>query len=51
MPRVDVSSSEIRARVRDGLPIRYLVPDDVVRYIGARALYAETPAAAAEARS
>jgi len=49
MPRVDVSSSTIRARVRDGLPIRYLVPDDVVRYIGARALYAGAPAAAAEA--
>ena len=51
MPRVDVSSSAIRDRVRDGLPIRYLVPDDVVRYIGARALYAGAPVAAAEGGS
>lgn len=39
MPRVDVSSTEIRDRVRAGRPIRYLVPDDVARLIGARALY------------
>jgi len=39
MPRVDVSSSAIRRRVRDLHPIRYLVPDDVVRLIGARGYY------------
>jgi nicotinate-nucleotide adenylyltransferase len=39
MPRVDVSSTEIRDRVRAGRPIRYLVPDDVARLIGARGLY------------
>jgi nicotinate-nucleotide adenylyltransferase len=39
MPRLDVSSTEIRDRVRAGRPIRYLVPDDVARLIGARGLY------------
>src|SRR4051794_17248355 len=39
MPRIDISSSEIRRRVRDGRPIRYLVPDDVARYIGTHRLY------------
>jgi nicotinate-nucleotide adenylyltransferase len=39
MPRVDVSSSDVRRRVRETRPIRYLVPDDVVRLIGARGYY------------
>jgi nicotinate-nucleotide adenylyltransferase len=39
MPRVDVSSSDIRHRVREARPIRYLVPDDVVRLIGTRGYY------------
>jgi len=39
MPRIDLSSSDIRGRVRDGRPIRYLVPDEVARYIGAHGLY------------
>ena len=39
MPRIDISSSEIRRRVRAGRPIRYLVPDDVARIIGARGYY------------
>ncbi len=38
-PRVDVSSSAIRRRVREGRPIRYWVPDDVARLIGARGYY------------
>jgi nicotinate-nucleotide adenylyltransferase len=41
MPRIDVSSSAIRRRVREGRPIRYLVPDDVARVIGARGYYRE----------
>jgi nicotinate-nucleotide adenylyltransferase len=41
MPRIDVSSSQIRRRVREGRPIRYLVPDDVARVIGARGYYRE----------
>jgi nicotinate-nucleotide adenylyltransferase len=39
MPRIDVSSSMIRRRVAAGLPIRYLVPDEVAEYIGAHGLY------------
>jgi nicotinate-nucleotide adenylyltransferase len=34
-----VSSSAIRRRVAEGLPIRYLVPDKVANYIGANGLY------------
>jgi nicotinate-nucleotide adenylyltransferase len=37
----DVSSAEIRARVRAGRSIRYLTPDKVEAYIRARKLYAE----------
>jgi nicotinate-nucleotide adenylyltransferase len=39
MPRVDVSSSEIRERVSDGRPIRYLVPEAVVERIESGGLY------------
>lgn len=41
MPRVGVSSTMIRRRVRDGAPIRYLVPDPVAGYIEHHDLYAE----------
>jgi nicotinate-nucleotide adenylyltransferase len=44
MPRIDISSTDVRDRVRADRPIRYLVPDDVARLIGARGLYrAEVP--------
>jgi nicotinate-nucleotide adenylyltransferase len=39
LPRIDVSSSAIRRRVREGRPIRYWVPDDVARLVGARGYY------------
>jgi nicotinate-nucleotide adenylyltransferase len=39
MPRVDVSSSLVRRRAREGKPIRYLVPDRVVDHIAAQSLY------------
>jgi nicotinate-nucleotide adenylyltransferase len=39
MPRVEISASEIRRRVREGLPIRYLVPDPVEAYIREQGLY------------
>ncbi|HEY6395825.1 MAG TPA: nicotinate-nucleotide adenylyltransferase [Solirubrobacteraceae bacterium] len=39
MPTIGVSSTMIRRRVRAGQPIKYLVPDEVERYIEARRLY------------
>jgi nicotinate-nucleotide adenylyltransferase len=39
IPRVDVSSSMVRERVRDGRPIRHLVPDAVAAYIAEHGLY------------
>jgi nicotinate-nucleotide adenylyltransferase len=39
MPLMQVSSSAIRRRVREGLPIRYLVPDKVADYIQTKGLY------------
>lgn len=39
IPAVDVSSHDLRRRVRDGLPIRYLVPDPVAAYIARERLY------------
>jgi nicotinate-nucleotide adenylyltransferase len=40
MPQIGVSSSAIRARVREGLPIRFLVPQPVSELIAERGLYA-----------
>jgi nicotinate-nucleotide adenylyltransferase len=37
--RIDVSSTEIRDRLRRGLSVRYLVPEAVYRYILDRGLY------------
>jgi nicotinate-nucleotide adenylyltransferase len=42
VPRLDVSSTDLRARVRDGRPLDYLVTPAVVRVIEERALYART---------
>lgn len=39
MPRIGVSSTMIRRRVRAGEPIRYLVPDAVAGYIEGHQLY------------
>ena len=39
--RVDVSSSEIRRRCAAGEPVRYLVPNDVLRVIEREGLYEE----------
>jgi nicotinate-nucleotide adenylyltransferase len=39
MPRIDLSSSAIRDRVAAGRPIRYLVPDPVIKAIESRRLY------------
>lgn len=40
--RVDVSATEIRERVKMGLPVRGLVPDSVADYIEAHRLYRTT---------
>ncbi len=37
--RIDLSSTDIRNRVADGLSIRYLVPEVVLRYIQQQKLY------------
>jgi len=39
MPRIDVSSTMIRARVASGKPVRYLVPDAVAQYVERHGLY------------
>jgi nicotinate-nucleotide adenylyltransferase len=47
MPRIEVSSTLVRARAAAGRPIRYLVPDKVANFIGAQSLYgASAPVAA-----
>jgi nicotinate-nucleotide adenylyltransferase len=39
VPRLDISSSALRRRVREGRPLDYLVPDPVADYIEQRRLY------------
>jgi nicotinate-nucleotide adenylyltransferase len=39
MPRIDLSSSAVRARVAEGRPIRHLVPEPVAEAIRERSLY------------
>jgi nicotinate-nucleotide adenylyltransferase len=39
MPRIGVSSTMVRRRIRSGQPIRYLVPDAVAAYIERHRLY------------
>jgi nicotinate-nucleotide adenylyltransferase len=38
-PLIDISASALRRRVRAGLPIDFLTPDPVARYIGSTGLY------------
>jgi nicotinate-nucleotide adenylyltransferase len=38
-PTLDISATAVRARVREGRSIRYLVPDGVADYIAKRRLY------------
>jgi nicotinate-nucleotide adenylyltransferase len=38
-PKVDISSTDIRERVRSGRSLRYIVPDSVAEYIGQNGLY------------
>ena len=39
MPEMDISSSDLQERVREGLSIRYQVPPEVERYINDHELY------------
>jgi nicotinate-nucleotide adenylyltransferase len=41
-PRIEVSSSELRARLERGESVRYLVPEAVAAYITRRGLYRST---------
>ncbi len=43
-PRLEISSSELRARVAAGLPVGYLTPVVVADYIAMRGLYREAAA-------
>jgi nicotinate-nucleotide adenylyltransferase len=49
MPRIDISSTLVRRRAAQGKPIRYLVPDKVANFIGARSLYGASEPASANA--
>jgi nicotinate-nucleotide adenylyltransferase len=39
VPAINISATEVRARVRRGLSVRYWVPDPVAEYISAHRLY------------
>ncbi|HXE71205.1 MAG TPA: nicotinate-nucleotide adenylyltransferase, partial [Candidatus Nitrosotenuis sp.] len=39
IPMLDISASEVRRRVREGLPYRYFTPDPVADYIAKNGLY------------
>lgn len=39
VPRIEISATEIRRRVRAGLTIRYWVPDSVAEYVAEHRLY------------
>ncbi|MDP4172103.1 MAG: nicotinate-nucleotide adenylyltransferase, partial [Bacillota bacterium] len=39
MPSMDISSSLIRERLKKGSSVRYLLPDDVIRFIKENHLY------------
>jgi len=39
IPQIEISSSQIRQKIRGGLTIRYLVPHPVIKYIQEKELY------------
>jgi nicotinate-nucleotide adenylyltransferase len=42
MPKLEISSTDIRRRIDAGLPVRYLIPNAVERYVVERGLYRGT---------
>lgn len=48
MPRIDISSSLVRARAASGRPIRYLLPDKVADHVEREGLYGASRAVRAE---
>jgi nicotinate-nucleotide adenylyltransferase len=42
LPALDISSTDVRARVAAGAPVRYLVPDPVAAYVNEHGLYRAT---------
>ena len=36
---MDITSTDIRKRIREGKSVRYLIPDDVNAYIQSKKLY------------
>ena len=51
VPAMAISSTDCRARVADGDPVWYLVPDGVVQYVNKYRLYAAGSPAGAPART
>lgn len=43
VPRLEVSSTDLRARVRDDRPLDYLLPRDVIACVRERRLYRDAP--------
>jgi len=50
VPHLDVSSTDLRARVVDGRPLDYLVPEDVLSEIRRRRMYEAAEPARAQGR-
>ena len=39
LPNIEISSTAVRARLKDGISVKYLVPDRVLQYIKEKGLY------------